>query len=232
MAVEALAFGKKTMSSAAAATSARKPAMPGRRVDETASDPDKARAAAASATPSASSASSRDSSIIRRARAGSVTTGATAGAKARSVTAAAGPEAASAVSGAGSNGEAVFAGMGAGMYFGALSKWDRLLSLTQRATRRRFGIVTFGTMIPTYDNRVRLDLGKKDEFGLPILDIHIRFGPQMNLMDLDADEIIAVIDRTLRSMFDQLRADSDGVAFKSPRAIPSAPANGNGKPKR
>jgi choline dehydrogenase-like flavoprotein len=57
-----------------------------------------------------------------------------------------------------------------------LSKWDRLLSLSG-ATSTRFGVVTFGSMLPEERNQVRLDPGKHDTFGLPLLDIRIEYGP-------------------------------------------------------
>jgi choline dehydrogenase-like flavoprotein len=64
--------------------------------------------------------------------------------------------------------------MGAAVILGALSKWDRVLSLAHRKTKR-FGVVTFGTMVPTPANRVRLNPSKRDVFGMPVLDIHIHF---------------------------------------------------------
>jgi choline dehydrogenase-like flavoprotein len=64
--------------------------------------------------------------------------------------------------------------MGAAVILGALSKWDRLLSLAHR-TSQRFGVVTFGTMVPTREHYVRLHSERRDEFGLPVLDIRIRF---------------------------------------------------------
>ena len=35
--------------------------------------------------------------------------------------------------------------------------------------------------------------------------VRIRFGPAMNLADLDSDQIVATVDRTLRRMFDQVQ---------------------------
>jgi choline dehydrogenase-like flavoprotein len=66
---------------------------------------------------------------------------------------------------------------GAEIVLGGLSKLDRLLSLTPR-TERRFGVVTFGTMVPTFDNHVRLHSDQKDSFGLPVLEIHMHYGSQ------------------------------------------------------
>jgi glucoside 3-dehydrogenase (cytochrome c) catalytic subunit len=81
---------------------------------------------------------------------------------------------------------------GAAVILGALSKWDRLASLARRSTRR-FGVVTFGTMVPTRDNYVRLHPEKRDEFGFPILDIHIRFGPEVQPTLSDSHERLRAI---------------------------------------
>ena len=37
--------------------------------------------------------------------------------------------------------------------------------------------------------------------------VRIRFGRAMNLADLDSDQIVAAVDRTLRTMFDQLQGE-------------------------
>lgn len=65
--------------------------------------------------------------------------------------------------------------MAASMTFGPLAKWDRLVSFTGAQTNR-FGLVTFATMLPEADNHVRLHPDKRDRFGMPVLDIHIRYG--------------------------------------------------------
>src|SRR5207249_991100 len=58
----------------------------------------------------------------------------------------------------------------------ALSRADRILCFTP-AKSRRFGLLTFGTMIPSDDNYVCPDADSRDQFGLPSLDIRIRFEP-------------------------------------------------------
>jgi len=68
--------------------------------------------------------------------------------------------------------------MGASVIFCAISKSDRLLSLTPRTTRR-FGVLTFSTTTPTQETRVRLHPERKDEFGFPVLDIRMQFGPEV-----------------------------------------------------
>jgi choline dehydrogenase-like flavoprotein len=65
--------------------------------------------------------------------------------------------------------------MAASMTFGSLAKWDRLLSCVG-STTTRFGLVTFATMVPEEHNYVSLHPEKRDQFGMPVLDIHIRFG--------------------------------------------------------
>jgi 1-acyl-sn-glycerol-3-phosphate acyltransferase len=49
--------------------------------------------------------------------------------------------------------------------------------------------------------------------------VWIRFGPPMNLADLERDEIMETIDQTLRNMFESLRAD-----------VASPPQKGNMNP--
>ncbi len=57
---------------------------------------------------------------------------------------------------------------------GHASQNDRLLSLTPLKTNA-FGVQVFGTTIPNEQNFVRPDPQEKDEFGLPLLNLHIRF---------------------------------------------------------
>jgi choline dehydrogenase-like flavoprotein len=83
--------------------------------------------------------------------------------------------------------------MGAAIILGALSKWDRVLSLGHY-TCRRFGMVTFGTMVPSLNNWVCLNRNKSDEFGQPVLDIHIRFdAPVTAAIDESHRRLIAIL---------------------------------------
>ncbi len=68
--------------------------------------------------------------------------------------------------------------MAAAMTIGPLSKWDRVLSLGG-ATTNRFGLVTFSTMLPEEQNLVSLDPTRCDQFGMPMLDIHMRYRPEV-----------------------------------------------------
>lgn len=68
--------------------------------------------------------------------------------------------------------------MGASVTFGPLSKWDRVLSLAG-ATTTRFGLVTFATMLPEAGNYVSLHPEKRDQFGMPVLEIHMRYGDEV-----------------------------------------------------
>jgi choline dehydrogenase-like flavoprotein len=61
---------------------------------------------------------------------------------------------------------------------GPLSRWDRLLSLGG-VTTRQFGLVTFGTMLPSERNRVALNLQQRDQFGMPVLDLQIDYGDEV-----------------------------------------------------
>ncbi len=67
---------------------------------------------------------------------------------------------------------------GAALTIGPLSKWDRLLSFTG-ATSTRFGLVTFASMLPEERNRLSLHPDNRDKFGMPVLDIDIRVGPEV-----------------------------------------------------
>jgi choline dehydrogenase-like flavoprotein len=74
---------------------------------------------------------------------------------------------------------------GASVTIGPMAKWDRLASLIGLRTRR-FGLVTFSTMRPNPENRVRLHRNRQDEFETPLLDIELRFGPEVAATIADA----------------------------------------------
>jgi len=57
---------------------------------------------------------------------------------------------------------------------GGVSTMDKLLRLVS-VKAKTFGVVIFGTMVPTVNNYVKLASSTKDEFDLPRLDIHVRF---------------------------------------------------------
>ena len=82
--------------------------------------------------------------------------------------------------------------MGAALTIGPLSKWDRLLSSTGAAARR-FGLVTFATMLPEERNHLSLHPAKRDQFGMPVLDIHMCYRTEV------AHTVAASRDRLLRS---------------------------------
>jgi choline dehydrogenase-like flavoprotein len=85
--------------------------------------------------------------------------------------------------------------MAAALTIGPLAKWDRLLSFTN-ATTNRFGLVTFSTMPPEEHNYVRLDPTRRDEFGMPILDINIRYGSEVT-------QAVAAMQARLRAILDR-----------------------------
>jgi choline dehydrogenase-like flavoprotein len=60
----------------------------------------------------------------------------------------------------------------------------------------RFGLWIFGTMLPTPRNYVRLAPDTKDEFGLPVLDVHIRYG------ESEQRNIVAARERVERILHD------------------------------
>jgi choline dehydrogenase-like flavoprotein len=69
---------------------------------------------------------------------------------------------------------------------------DKLLSLTSLPTRR-FSYWSFGTMVPTADNQVRLHPTARDEFGLPRLDVHIRYDDEAQRTVAAARERLAAV---------------------------------------
>jgi choline dehydrogenase-like flavoprotein len=70
----------------------------------------------------------------------------------------------------------------------------RALSFTPLPTKS-FGVVVFGTMVPVERNHVRPDPVLKDEFGLPVLDLHIRFDADVpRTMAAARDRLLAILD--------------------------------------
>jgi len=84
---------------------------------------------------------------------------------------------------------------GASLTIGPLAKVDRVLSFAG-ATTNRFGLVTFATMLPEAVNYVRLHPDKRDQFGMPVLDIHLRYGN-------DVAQSVAAAHARLRAILDQ-----------------------------
>jgi choline dehydrogenase-like flavoprotein len=81
----------------------------------------------------------------------------------------------------------------ASLTIGPLSKWDRLLSGTG-ASSTRFGLVTFATMLPEERNYLRLHPQRRDKFGMPALDIHMQFGPEVtHAVEVAHERLIAIL---------------------------------------
>jgi choline dehydrogenase-like flavoprotein len=78
---------------------------------------------------------------------------------------------------------------------GLASKQDKILSLTP-LKGRAVGVQVFGTMVPQPHYYVRPHQSKTDEFGLPILDICIRYDKEV------IDNIVAARQRLLALMGD------------------------------
>lgn len=75
-----------------------------------------------------------------------------------------------------------------------MNRTDRLLGLLPTPTRT-FGVIIFGTMIPTEQHYVRLHTEQKDEFGLPLLDIHHCYGDEARRTTLAArDRLLAILE--------------------------------------
>lgn len=71
---------------------------------------------------------------------------------------------------------------------------DKVLALTPTKTNR-FGIVTFGTVVPLHKNQVRLDATSKDEFGLPKLDVHARYDNDVRRnMETARAQVLAIME--------------------------------------
>ncbi len=72
------------------------------------------------------------------------------------------------------------------------SKSDRLLTLLPTKSRT-FGVIIFGTMVPTEHNYVKSHPEVKDEFGFPVLDLHIRYGDEIHRNTVAARERLLAI---------------------------------------
>jgi choline dehydrogenase-like flavoprotein len=68
--------------------------------------------------------------------------------------------------------------MGAAITIGPLSKWDRVVSFAGLGATS-FGVVTFATMVPEERNQLSLHPLERDQFGMPILDIHMRYAKEV-----------------------------------------------------
>jgi choline dehydrogenase-like flavoprotein len=95
--------------------------------------------------------------------------------------------------------------------FTALAKWDRLLSSTPAGTTR-FGLVTFASMVPDAQHYVRLRPDRQDQFGMPCLELRIRFGT-------DVEQTIAESYSRLRTILDDTGLPAR-VTRQSERVIP------------
>ncbi len=74
------------------------------------------------------------------------------------------------------------------------ARLQKVLALTP-VRAQTFGVNIFGTMVPTHDTYVRLDSSATDDFGLPVLDIHIRHdeGAQ-RAVAAARDRLVAILD--------------------------------------
>jgi choline dehydrogenase-like flavoprotein len=84
--------------------------------------------------------------------------------------------------------------LGAAFTLGSDLALDKILAFTPLKTRR-FSFWTFGTMVPAHQNLVRLDPEAKDEFGLPRLDVHIRYDEDVQAsMAAARQRLMAILD--------------------------------------
>jgi choline dehydrogenase-like flavoprotein len=109
--------------------------------------------------------------------------------------------------------------MAAQVTFGPMAKWDRLLSFTGMNTNQ-FGLVTFATMLPEPANYIRLHPEKRDRFGMPVLDIHLRYG----------DDVMQTVARARQRLQVILEDAGFGVRIECPieRPVPGSSAHYGG----
>jgi choline dehydrogenase-like flavoprotein len=104
--------------------------------------------------------------------------------------------------------------------FGPASPRDRIISTVAPSKAKSFGLVTFGTMVPTDRSYVRLHPKELDEFGMPQLDIHIRF---------DGD-----VSRSIAMARERLQAIMEAAGYRTtihcpmPRLVPGSSAHYGG----
>lgn len=72
------------------------------------------------------------------------------------------------------------------------SIWEKARSFTPLPTTS-FGVLIFGAMVPRERDHVRLDPTMKDEFGLSLLDIHMRFDDEASRTIVAAQERLLTI---------------------------------------
>lgn len=98
--------------------------------------------------------------------------------------------------------------------FGNVNGLDKILAFTPLKSMR-FGVQTFGTMIPRVENYVALDDSVKDEFGYPQLDLNIHFSEE---------EVDFMIEG--RSRFAEIMADA-GYKLETDEIVPQLTPGGS-----
>jgi choline dehydrogenase-like flavoprotein len=100
-----------------------------------------------------------------------------------------------------------------------LSRLDRVLAHTALRTNR-FGVVVFGTMVPTMDHYVARSERRHDAFGMPDLDIHISY-------DADVRQTIASAKARMGAIMATAGYDSS-IDGDTPLSAPGASAHYGG----
>jgi choline dehydrogenase-like flavoprotein len=85
--------------------------------------------------------------------------------------------------------------LGAACTIGSRSTWDKALTISPFGSKV-FGLWIFATMVPRPEHYVRLDPVARDEFGLPALDVHIRYDESVK------QNLAAARDRLVRILLD------------------------------
>lgn len=102
---------------------------------------------------------------------------------------------------------------GASSTLGNTSARDKALALIGRPTTV-FGVVTFGAMVPREDGYVRLHPERRDEFGQPILELHLTFDDELRRTTAAARErLLAIL---------EAGGFRGRVRWSLPRTIPGA----------
>lgn len=71
---------------------------------------------------------------------------------------------------------------------------EKVKALLGRTTTR-FGVVSFGMMVPTEKQYIALEYSRTDALGMPLLELHIRFGEEVQRTMLQARErMLAILD--------------------------------------
>jgi choline dehydrogenase-like flavoprotein len=85
----------------------------------------------------------------------------------------------------------------AAMILGPACQRERYLSVVPLGRSRTFGLTTFGTMVPSADNRISLHPTRNDALGEPLLDICLRYDADVSTTITRAhDRLVSILGQT------------------------------------